>query len=108
MMYKLKLGKGCISCGICMDICPPQAIDMRIHFGHTIEGRGLTYLDLNGFSNSDRAPMPMMTFPFMAHPDLCDGCTICVRECLTNAMIIISSDGNNEQFEEEAYERRPE
>ena len=108
-MFRLKLGKGCISCGICMDICPPKAINMRIHIGRTLEGSALANLDLNGFSNGECTPEPMMTFPYMAHPVLCDGCMVCVKECPTGAIDIIFRDGIDEQSQKEAaYEQRTE
>ena len=94
-MYKLKLiAKECISCGICMDVCIPKAIDMRIFKGNVIEGNVLTYLELNAHPKQEQAPVQMMTFPYMANYELCDGCIICVEECPTNAIDIISTKNN--------------
>lgn len=79
-MNKLKLiVKECISCGICMDVCVPGAINMRIHKGNTIEGNHLKYQELNDYNQ-------MMTYPFMEKAELCDGCMICVNECPTSAI----------------------
>jgi ferredoxin len=81
-MFSLKLnGRHCISCGICMDVCRPRAIAMRTNRSRGVEGETLTYLDLRSASNVEPAPEPMMTFPYLAYPDLCDGCALCVNEC---------------------------
>jgi ferredoxin len=89
-MYKLKLSaKDCISCGICMDVCLPKAIAMRIHKGKTIEGVYLSCLELNGAKKKESVFEQMMTFPFMANVDNCDGCMDCVKECPTNAIEIL-------------------
>ncbi len=88
-MYKLKLkAKECISCGICMDVCSPNAIDMRINTGRTIEGDKLVYITLNGKSNHELLPAKMMTFPFMSKEESCNGCMDCVKECPTSAIEI--------------------
>lgn len=95
-MYKLRLnGKDCISCGICMDVCLTKAIDMRTHKGKTIEGDYLAYLEFDGAANKESLPEQMMTFPFMANSELCDGCMICVNECPTSAIDIV----NDVEFE---------
>lgn len=97
-MYKLKLNaKDCISCGICMDVCSLNAIDMRINKGKTIEGNNFIYLDLNGKTNKELPPEKMFTFPFMALPELCDGCMVCVKECPTYA-IDIENEFNSKEL----------
>ncbi|MDP3683102.1 MAG: 4Fe-4S binding protein [Ignavibacteria bacterium] len=94
-MYKLKLtAKECISCGICMDVCLPKAIDMRVHRGNNIEGNTLFYLALNGNSNQVQVSEQMMTFPFMVNAKLCDGCMECAEECPTNAIKILFNSGH--------------
>jgi ferredoxin len=66
----------CISCGICLDVCLPGALDMRIWRGPAVEGR-------------TREPAAgAMTFPYLSHPERCDGCLICMRECPTDALVI--------------------
>jgi ferredoxin len=77
-----------------MDLCLPKAIDMRIHKGNTLEGKYLSYLELNINANCESMPEQMMTFPYMANYVLCDGCMICVEECPTNAIEIIRSENN--------------
>jgi len=79
-----------------MDVCVPKAIDMRIHKGNSIEGKYLTYLEFNGKINKELLPEQMMTFPFMANVESCDGCMICVNECPTLAIDIeLISELNN-------------
>ncbi|MGK9368380.1 ATP-binding protein [Melioribacter sp. Ez-97] len=88
-MYRLKLNaKDCVSCGICMDVCLTNAIDMRIHRGKTIEGNYLSYLEFNDKTNKELLPEKMMTFPFMKNSELCNGCMVCVEECPTSAIAI--------------------
>lgn len=92
-MYRLKLNAGeCISCGICMDVCLPNAIDMRVNKGSTIEGTELVYLTLNTETNTELPPAKMMTFPFMCNGESCNGCMDCVKECPTSAIDIFSID----------------
>ena len=71
-----------------MDICTPKAIDMRIHKGKTIEGNHFTFLELNNNSNKEHLPERMMTFPFLAKPELCNGCMLCVGECPVSSLDI--------------------
>ena len=90
-MFKLRLNaRQCISCGICMDVCYPRAIDMRLSMPEPVEGRVLTYVHL---SDDEDSPVPMMTFPFMALPSACDGCGECVRECPVNALELTENNG---------------
>ena len=86
-MFSLKLnGKSCISCGICMDVCRPGAIAMRTNQPKGVEGKTLSYLSLRSPGNAEQMAEPMMTFPYLAYPDLCDGCALCVNECPTVAL----------------------
>ena len=88
-MYKLKLNAiECISYGICMDVCLPNAIDMRVNKGSTIEGTELVYLTLNTETNTELLLAKMMTFPFMRKGERCNGCMDCVNECPTYAIDI--------------------
>jgi len=89
-MYILKLNaKNCISCAICMDICVPKAIGLRIHKGKTIEGNYFTFLELKNNFNEEHLPKQMMTFPFLAKPELCNGCMLCVEECPVSSIEIL-------------------
>jgi ferredoxin len=86
-MFKLRLNaKQCISCGVCMDVCPPQAIEMRISKARRVEGERLSYLWLPGHGDEETLPEDMMTFPFLAHTHLCDGCMQCIQECPVMAL----------------------
>ncbi len=86
-MFRLKLNaKNCISCGICMDVCTPRAIAMGINFSKSIEGKYSTNLYLSTKGNNEKLPEKMMTFPYLAHPQLCDGCANCVGECPVSAL----------------------
>jgi ferredoxin len=67
----------CISCGTCMDVCPPGAIDM-----HRTRKAGVEQWRAPGTGADD------MTFPYLSRPDLCDGCLACVRECPTVALTL--------------------
>ncbi|MBI4428876.1 MAG: 4Fe-4S binding protein [Ignavibacteriales bacterium] len=86
-MFRLKLNaKLCISCGICMDVCQPLAIDMRVNILAKAEGDLLSYLQLHSVRNRESFPEKMMTFPYLSRPSLCDGCMLCVNECPTTAL----------------------
>lgn len=88
-MFKLRLRPHrCISCGICMDVCPPRAIDMRLNLSTGIEGSRLTIHHLEEVGAIAVAEQRMMTFPFMSFPDRCDGCMLCVHECPVEALIL--------------------
>ena len=86
-MFRLKLNaKSCISCGICMDVCTPHAIAMGTSISKSVEGRNLTNLYLTTEDNVEKLPEQMMTFPYLAYPQLCDGCANCVNECPVTAL----------------------
>ena len=90
-MYRLELDATlCINCGTCMDLCPPRAIDMKVHGGEcAVEGAMCLYLLLSGPGNPERPRRAMMTFPFLARPAACDGCGVCVRECAVGALDVL-------------------
>jgi ferredoxin len=67
--------KQCLNCGACMDLCPPQCLDMT-RPGAGAEG------DLD-----QRGSMPwMMAFPVQTAK--CTGCMVCEVECPVNAITI--------------------
>lgn len=82
MGYRIDIEqRGCINCGICMDVCPVEALDMTRPTQPGIES-GL------GFGS----PMNWT----MEHPiqvGECIGCGICVRECPTITMSLAMVDG---------------
>ena len=92
-MFSLKLlAKNCISCGICMDVCDTKAIAMRTTWPKGPEGKVLTYRLLRSRDQEELSPVPMMTFPYLARPELCDGCEICVDQCPVNSLLLESND----------------
>jgi NAD-dependent dihydropyrimidine dehydrogenase PreA subunit len=86
-MYNLPVhGKECVGCGICVDVCGPQAIAMRTKSARKIEGSRLTYLRLQSPGNRELATAEMGTFPYLRVPALCNGCARCVAECPVMAL----------------------
>ncbi len=71
----------CINCGICMDVCPIRTLDMTRAQGFGPEAT----FQRSSPGASPRHPW-MMTVPVQV--DHCNGCTICVRECPTEAITI--------------------
>jgi NADH-quinone oxidoreductase subunit F len=76
MGYRIDIDHGnCINCGICMDVCPVQALDMTrpgVPGPEAVGGMG---------------PLAWM----MEHPiqvGECVGCSICIRECPVNVMTL--------------------
>jgi ferredoxin len=85
-VFQLKLnGQLCVSCGICMDVCAPRAIDMRVHRAAKVEGNARPR------GEAERPAEEMMTFPYLASPQRCTGCADCVRECPVNALELLGS-----------------
>ncbi len=70
MGYRITIDQAnCINCGICMDVCPVQALDMTRPTRPGVE--------LSGGSGS---PLPwMMEYPVQVGE--CIGCSMCVSEC---------------------------
>lgn len=92
-MYKLRLNaKQCISCGICADLCPLQALSMRSQETDGVEGSwrgGRVLADQWG----DPVPAARKeTFPLLRASALCDGCQLCVRECPVAALTVWDTD----------------
>jgi len=98
-MFSLKLlAKNCISCGICMDVCDTKAIAMRTAWPKSPEGKVLTYRLLRSRDQEELLPMQMMTFPYLARPELCDGCEMCVDQCPVNALVLeLNGSASNQE-----------
>lgn len=78
MGYRISIDHdNCINCGICMDVCPVQALDMSRPQVAGVE------------AGATGSPIPWM----MEHPiqvGECIGCSICVRECPVVVMTLDS------------------
>ncbi len=81
MGYRIDVDLGnCINCGVCMDVCPVQALDMTRPDRPGIEAAG------NG------GPLRwMMEYPVQVGE--CIGCSICIRECPVVVMTLATMDG---------------
>jgi len=91
-MYRLRLTASlCVSCGICQDVCAPDAIAMRVHGAANVEGSVQAHLLLPASRGAERPPEPMGTFPYLARPERCDGCDACVRECPVGALTLFAA-----------------
>lgn len=71
----------CINCGICMDVCSIRTLDMTRAREPGPEG---TFL--RGIPGGEPVREWMMSTPVQV--DHCNGCTVCVRECPTQAISI--------------------
>lgn len=94
-----------------MDVCSPRAIDMRVDKTTGVEGSFDTLVRLQAFDSTEEAKQKMMTFPFLAIPQLCDGCLDCVKECPVSALelkgtaepaVIENSAGHSQYIESTA------
>src|SRR5689334_11459631 len=76
MGYRIEIDHGnCINCGVCMDVCPVQALDMSRPVAPGIE------------TEPGGRPLPWT----MEHPvqvGECVGCSICIRECPVDVMTL--------------------
>ena len=82
MGYRIDIEqRGCITCGVCMDVCPVEALDMTRPQRPGIE----------------TGPGPGRPLDFMMERPLqvgeCIGCGICIRECPPNVMSLVTVDG---------------
>ncbi|HEX9043419.1 MAG TPA: FAD-dependent oxidoreductase [Candidatus Limnocylindrales bacterium] len=82
MGYRIEVDhRGCINCGVCMDVCPVEALDMSRPVAPGVETA------LTGGS-----PLPwMMERPVQVGE--CIGCGICIRECPTVVMTLNADKG---------------
>ncbi|HEY5472261.1 MAG TPA: 4Fe-4S dicluster domain-containing protein, partial [Candidatus Limnocylindrales bacterium] len=77
MGYRIQIeNTGCLNCGVCMDVCPVQALDMSRPQRPGVEGAGIFGKPFNW----------MMEFPVQVGE--CIGCGICVRECPTHVVML--------------------
>ncbi|HEX7431851.1 MAG TPA: 4Fe-4S dicluster domain-containing protein, partial [Candidatus Limnocylindrales bacterium] len=82
MGYRIQIeNTGCLNCGVCMDVCPVQALDMSRPQRPGVEGAGIFGKPFNW----------MMEFPVQVGE--CIGCGICVRECPTHVVMLDSVAG---------------
>jgi NADPH-dependent glutamate synthase beta subunit-like oxidoreductase/Pyruvate/2-oxoacid:ferredoxin oxidoreductase delta subunit len=78
MGYRIDIDlANCLTCGICMDVCPVQALDMRRPSRPGIEG--------------EAANPWLMETPVQVGE--CVGCTICARECPVHVITVATADG---------------
>ena len=82
MGYRIQIENGgCLNCGVCMDVCPVQALDMSRPQRPGVEGFGLFGSPFTW----------MMEYPVQVGE--CIGCGICVRECPTHVVNLDSVPG---------------
>ena len=96
MGYRIDIDHaGCINCGVCMDVCPVQALDMTRPDHPGIE------------AGPGGGPLPWT----MEHPvqvGECIGCSICIRECPVEVMDLVTVDGPTPLAERQGPITRPE
>ncbi len=81
MGYRIQVDlENCINCGVCMDVCPVEALDM------TRPERSGVEAGPNG-----RPLLGMMEYPIQVGE--CIGCSICIRECPVVVMTLDEVDG---------------
>ena len=82
MGYRIDINhEGCITCGVCMDVCPVEALDMS-----RPDHPGIETGPVGG------RPLPWT----MEHPlqvGECIGCGICIRECPPSVMTLVDAPG---------------
>ena len=81
MGYRIDIDhKGCINCGVCMDVCPVQALDM-------------TRPDHPGIEAGPGGGPLRWTMEHPVQVGECIGCFICITECPVNVMDLAVVDG---------------
>ncbi|MGA3056749.1 MAG: FAD-dependent oxidoreductase [Candidatus Limnocylindrales bacterium] len=82
MGYRIQIENGnCLNCGVCMDVCPVQALDMSRPQRPGVEGAGIFGKPFDW----------MMEYPVQVGE--CIGCGICVRECPTHVVLLDTVTG---------------
>ena len=85
MAYRFQVDRsGCLNCGVCMDVCPVQALDMTRTQAPPIEA------GVERPPNEGGRPW-MMEFPVQTAE--CIGCELCVIECPTAVIDVVAVDG---------------
>jgi len=81
MGYRIDIdSKNCINCGICMDVCPVEALDMSRPQSPGVE------------AGPGQGPIPwLMERPIQVGE--CVGCSICIRECPVSVMTLATVAG---------------
>ena len=69
--------RGCINCGVCMDVCPVQALDMTRPRAAGCRGRRRLDAPPNAW---------MMEYPVQVGE--CIGCSVCIQECPVQVMTL--------------------
>lgn len=82
MGYRITIDRrGCINCGVCMDVCPVQALDMTRPDQPGVEAGG-----------GPGQPKPwMMEYPVQVGE--CVGCSVCIQECPVQVMTLDAVPG---------------
>ncbi|MFI5262167.1 MAG: 4Fe-4S dicluster domain-containing protein, partial [Candidatus Limnocylindrales bacterium] len=80
MGYRITIDRGnCINCGVCMDVCPVQALDMTRPDRPGVE--------VGGPAVGSGAPLRwMMEYPVQVGE--CIGCNTCIVECPVTVMTL--------------------
>ena len=85
MAYKFVLERSsCINCGICMDVCPVQALDMTRTQSPPIE---------TGAEGALRQAEKRWMMEFPIQSKACIGCLLCTVECPTSAIQVTTVEG---------------
>ncbi len=89
MAYVFSIDRSnCLNCGVCMDVCPVQALDMTRTSTRAIEGA-----DAFPRGTPIAVGQPwMMEFPVQVA--VCIGCELCATECPTEVITIAPTKGS--------------
>jgi NADH-quinone oxidoreductase subunit F len=89
MGYRIAIDlANCFNCGVCMDVCPVQALDM------TRPDRPGVETGTGGGPQPGRPDPWMMEFPIQVGE--CIGCSICIGECPVSVMTLETVSGATE------------